>query len=61
MRSVEHLAGRMLSKLQGMSLELASEMREIGDVMQGFHSAVDNLNARVEDLQLDQEEYLNES
>ena len=51
----------MLSKLQGMTLELTSEMREIGDVMQGFHSAVDNLNMRVEDLQLDQEEYLEES
>ncbi len=47
MAAIEHMAGRLLSKIQGMAFEVTSEMAEAQEIVSGLGEAVSVLNTRV--------------
>lgn len=61
MASVEHMAGRILSRIQGMGIEIRSEARDVSEKMTLMHMAVEELTTRANTIISEQDDLLRES
>ncbi|KAF4659381.1 TRP-like ion channel Pkd2 [Perkinsus chesapeaki] len=60
MPSIEHMAGRALSKVQAIGIGVSSGMGECLEVVEGLQRAADNITERVEELRAQQIEAIGE-
>jgi hypothetical protein len=58
LRAVENMAGKLLSKVQGLSFELTTEMRDLQSALTKMESYTRRLSTKLEDLFNDQCELL---
>jgi hypothetical protein len=58
--AVENMAGKLLSKIQGLSFELTTEMRDLQSALTKMETYTDRLSKKLEDLYNDQAELLEE-
>merc|ERR1719311_275140 len=58
--AVENMAGKLLSKIQGLSFELTTEMRDLQSALTKMETYTDRLSKKLEDLYNDQVELLEE-
>jgi hypothetical protein len=58
LKSVENMAGKLLSKIQGLSFELTTEMRDLQSALTKMESYTSRLSTKLEDLFNDQVELL---
>merc|ERR1711908_180074 len=58
LRAVENMAGKLLSKIQGLSFELTTEMRDLQSALTKMESYTRRLSGKLEDLYNDQVELL---
>merc|ERR1711959_750049 len=56
--AVENMAGKLLSKIQGLSFELTTEMRDLQSALTKMETYTDRLSKKLEDLYNDQVELL---
>lgn len=54
LNAVENMAGKLLSKIQGLSFELTTEMRDLQGALQKMESYTRRLSSKLEDLYNDQ-------
>jgi len=60
MQSVEHMAGRILSRIQGMGIEIRSEVLDVYEKMAMMDLAVSELTRRANVIELEQESMMSE-
>ncbi|KAF4724303.1 hypothetical protein FOZ62_015562, partial [Perkinsus olseni] len=60
MPSIEHMAGRSLSKIQSMGISVSSGMSECIEVVDGLQRAANDISERVEELREQQIEAIGE-
>jgi polycystin 2/polycystin 2L1 len=60
MQSVEHMAGRILSRIQGMGIEIRSEVLDVYEKMAMMDLAVSELTRRAKVIELEQEQMMSE-
>jgi len=60
MQSVEHMAGRILSRIQGMGIEIRSEVLDVYEKMAMMDLAVSELTRRAKVIELEQEQMMTE-
>lgn len=56
--AVENMAGKLLSKIQGLSFELTTEMRDLQGALSKMESYTRRLSSKLEDLYNDQVQLL---
>jgi len=60
MQSVEHMAGRILSRVQGMGIEIRSEVLDVYEKMAMMDLAVSELTRRAKVIEIEQEAMMSE-
>jgi len=60
MQSVEHMAGRILSRIQGMGIEIRSEVLDVYEKMAMMDLAVSELTRRAKVIEIEQESMMSE-
>jgi len=60
MQSVEHMAGRILSRIQGMGIEIRSEVLDVYEKMAMMDLAVSELTRRAKVIEMEQESMMSE-
>jgi hypothetical protein len=58
LKAVENMAGKLLAKIQGLSFELTTEMRDLQSALTKMESYTSRLSTKLEDLFNDQVELL---
>lgn len=58
MRSIEHMAGRLLSEVSVVGIEIKSELHEVCERVAQMQMAAEELSMRTDAVRMDQEEFL---
>jgi len=58
MRSIEHMAGRILSEVSIVSIEIKSELHDVCERVAQMQMAVEELSSRADLVRMEQEEFL---